>query len=65
MKTLHLVHFFCVKSIEYMNNITQINLLPALLSRGGTWDYIKSNLTPWYKILLFVFSEFQLFMPQL
>ena len=48
-----------------MNNITQINLLRALLSSGRRLDYIKTNLTSSYGILLFIVLEFQLFMPQL
>ena len=57
--------FFLLKKIEYMNNITPINLLRALLSSGRRWDYIKTNLTSSYGILLFIVLEFQLFMPQL
>ena len=32
---------------------------------GRIRDYIKTNLTPSYEILLFIVSEFQLVMPQL
>ena len=44
---------FSVKKIEYTNNITR---MPALFSSRRGWDYINSNLTSWYGILLFIFS---------